>query len=505
MEANKIVEKFEGKTILITGATGFLAKILVEKILRVQPNIKTLFLLIRAPDVVSAEQRLRQEIVGTELFRVLREKLGENITSFLSSKIIPVPGDVSKENFGIGDAELIRKMYGEIDFIINSAATTRFDERYDDAMEINAYGAMHILNFAKKCIKLKLLLHVSTAYVHGTRSGVIVEKPFRMGETLEGSKISYLDLEAEKKLLLETKTRLQSRNIPKHDFISALRDLGIQRALLHGWPNTYSFTKAMGEMIFEKFKENVNVVIVRPPIITSTCREPFPGWMEGLRTLDSIFVSYAKRKIKFFLGDPASVLDVIPGDMVVNGILVAMAAHDTDKPGTENDDDDELANNIYHIGSSLRNPMSFKQLKWFMYHYLQKKPFTNNKGSPINVGKPATLSSMASFHRHISIRYLPFLKVLKVLNALLCNRYESSYTNAKRKINHSLRLAELYKPYLFFQGIYDDANAENLRTAMRSESDANAEMFDFDPTSIQWDEYFINTHFPGIVKYVLKK
>ncbi|XP_012838538.1 PREDICTED: fatty acyl-CoA reductase 1-like isoform X2 [Erythranthe guttata] len=458
MEANKIVEKFDGKTILITGATGFLAKILVEKILRVQPNIKTLFLLIRAPNVVSAEQRLHQEIVDTELFRVLRDKLGENITTFLSSKIIPVSGDVSKEKFGIGDAELIGKMYGEIDFIINSAATTRFDERYDDALDINAFGAMHILNFAKKCTKLKLLLHVSTAYVHGTRSGVIVEKPFRMGETLQGAKLTYLDLDAEKKLLQQTKTRLHSHNIPNDDFIQSLRDFGIQRAILHGWPNTYSFTKAMGEMVFEKFKENVNVVIVRPPIITSTCREPFPGWMEGLRTLDSIFVSYAKRKIKFFLGDPDSVLDVIPGDMVVNGILVAMAAHDTDKPG-----------------------------------------------NPINVGKPATLSSMASFHRHISIRYLPFLKVLKVLNALLCNRYESSYTNAKRKINHSLRLAELYKPYLFFRGIYDDANAENLRTAMKSESDANAEMFDFDPKSIQWEEYFINTHFPGIVKYVLKK
>ncbi|XP_020969353.1 fatty acyl-CoA reductase 2-like [Arachis ipaensis] len=43
MELGSILHFVEDKTILITGATGFLAKILVEKILRVQPNVKKLF------------------------------------------------------------------------------------------------------------------------------------------------------------------------------------------------------------------------------------------------------------------------------------------------------------------------------------------------------------------------------------------------------------------------------------------------------------------------------
>ena len=38
---------FAGKGILITGSTGFLAKALVEKILRVLPEAGTIFLLIR--------------------------------------------------------------------------------------------------------------------------------------------------------------------------------------------------------------------------------------------------------------------------------------------------------------------------------------------------------------------------------------------------------------------------------------------------------------------------
>lgn len=55
------------------------------------------------------------------------------------------------------------------------------------------------------------------------------------------------------------------------------------RAKLYGWPNTYVFTKAMGEMLVEQLKGNLSVVIIRPTIVTSTLKEPFPGWAEGVR------------------------------------------------------------------------------------------------------------------------------------------------------------------------------------------------------------------------------
>jgi len=55
------------------------------------------------------------------------------------------------------------------------------------------------------------------------------------------------------------------------------------RAKLHGWPNTYVFTKAMGEMLMGKYRENLPLVIIRPTMITSTIAEPFPGWIEGLK------------------------------------------------------------------------------------------------------------------------------------------------------------------------------------------------------------------------------
>lgn len=55
------------------------------------------------------------------------------------------------------------------------------------------------------------------------------------------------------------------------------------RANLYGWPNTYVFTKAMGEMTIGDLKNDLPLIIIRPTIVTSTYKEPFPGWVEGVR------------------------------------------------------------------------------------------------------------------------------------------------------------------------------------------------------------------------------
>ncbi|KAL0369545.1 UNVERIFIED_CONTAM: Fatty acyl-CoA reductase 3 [Sesamum angustifolium] len=293
----EIVQYFEDKTLFISGATGFLARMALEKILHVQPKVKKIFVLIRAKPEMSIQQRLQDEILNLELFRVVNEKFGRNALE----KVVPVAGDTSMENLGITNSEVREEIWRDVDIIISSAATTKFDERYDLALGINTLGALHVGNFARKCSKLKMLLHVSTAYVHGMRVGLIPEVPFHMGQTLPGAQIPCLDINTEKKIVEERLRQLHTLNSTPKQITSAMKDLGIERAKLHGWPNTYSFTKAMGEMmILEEMKgTDYKLVIIRPSIVTSTFREPFPGWIEGLRTIDALFAAYGKGKLTF--------------------------------------------------------------------------------------------------------------------------------------------------------------------------------------------------------------
>ncbi|KAL4592063.1 hypothetical protein LXL04_005043 [Taraxacum kok-saghyz] len=168
MESGRIIDVLDKKSILVTGATGFLAKasninvVFVEKILRVQPNVKKLYLLVRATDAKSALQRFNTEAVETDLFKVLKEKYNTNLQTFLSEKVILVPGDITCENLGMKDSFMKEQMWRDVEVVVNAAASTKFHERYDVALDINTCGAKFVLDFAKKCINVKLLLHVST-------------------------------------------------------------------------------------------------------------------------------------------------------------------------------------------------------------------------------------------------------------------------------------------------------------------------------------------------------
>lgn len=490
MELGSIVQFLENKAILVTGATGFLAKIFVEKVLRVQPNLKKLYLLVRAADAKSATYRLQNEILGKDLFKLLKEKWGSNLNSLISEKVTVVPGDISLEDLGLKDSVLREEMLNQIDAIINLAATTNFDERYDVALGINTFGAKHVMSFAKKCVRLKVLVHVSTAYVSGEKAGLILENPYRMGETLNGA--LGLDMEAEKKLAEEKVNELRANGSTEQEITLAMKDLGIERSRVYGWPNTYVFTKAMGEMIIGQMKENVSVVILRPTIVISTLKEPFSGWVEGIRTIDSLIVGYGKGRLTCFLGDLNSILDLIPADFVVNAMIVAMVAH-ANQPSDV----------IYQVGTSVSNPVRNEHLQELGYRYFSQKPWIDKEGKPVKVSKALVLGDMASFQRYMTIRYLLPLKGLEMVNVALCKYFEGTYINLNRKINFVMRLVELYKPYLFFKGIFDDMNTEKLRITLR-ETSAEADMFNFDPKAINWDDYFFNVHLPGIVKYVFK-
>lgn len=55
-----IAEYFAGKSIFITGATGYMGNVLVEKLLRSCPNLKKVYLLMRTKRGVNSESRLQK-------------------------------------------------------------------------------------------------------------------------------------------------------------------------------------------------------------------------------------------------------------------------------------------------------------------------------------------------------------------------------------------------------------------------------------------------------------
>lgn len=75
-------EFYSGKGIFITGATGYVGKILLEKILYEFPQIKKVFIVIRPKQDKSFAQRF-QEIFASPCFDRLKTKYTENFMDYI--------------------------------------------------------------------------------------------------------------------------------------------------------------------------------------------------------------------------------------------------------------------------------------------------------------------------------------------------------------------------------------------------------------------------------------
>ncbi|XVE96176.1 hypothetical protein REPUB_Repub02eG0199200 [Reevesia pubescens] len=231
-----------------------------------------------------------------KLFDCLQKAYGKSYESFMLSKLVPVVGNVCEHDLGL-ENDLAEVIMNDVNIIVNSAAATTFDERYDVSININTKGPYHLLGFAKKCDNLKLLLQVSTDST--------VKEEF-VSETPERCIIHGLNVENEMKLCLNFKQGLKDITVT-----AKMKELGMQRAKEFGWQNTYTFTKAMGEMIIDSMRGEIPVVILRPSIIESTYNDPFPGWIQGNRMMDPLILNYGKGHLTGFLLNPHIVVDVI--------------------------------------------------------------------------------------------------------------------------------------------------------------------------------------------------
>ena len=71
-------EFYKNKTVLLTGVTGFLGKVLLEKFLRAIPDVEKLFILIRGKKGSSVSERFKKEVIGSQCFERLRKIHGNN-------------------------------------------------------------------------------------------------------------------------------------------------------------------------------------------------------------------------------------------------------------------------------------------------------------------------------------------------------------------------------------------------------------------------------------------
>ena len=140
-----IIQSMEGMNVFITGATGFVGKVLLEKILRSIPSCGKLIILVRPRKGSTAAARVQKEIVQSEVFNRLRSERPD-CTEYILSKLHIVPGELTRPNMGLSDEDL-EFCKRNVNIVLHIAAITDFNQRIDKAMEMNTMGIRHIYTY----------------------------------------------------------------------------------------------------------------------------------------------------------------------------------------------------------------------------------------------------------------------------------------------------------------------------------------------------------------------
>lgn len=154
------------RTILFTGFPGFIGRRIVHALLAGDAETRVVCLV--QPKFL-AQARTEADRIATTLV------LG-------SGRLTTLPGDITEPSLGLANpAELA----GSVNELWHLAAIYDLAVAEDFARRVNLEGTRHVLAFCRSCTAFDRLVYFSTAYVAGTRTGVVREDELVYGQSFK--------------------------------------------------------------------------------------------------------------------------------------------------------------------------------------------------------------------------------------------------------------------------------------------------------------------------------
>ena len=502
--------------ILLIGVTGFIGKVWLVDLLESVPDIGKITLLIRRNRTTSAQRRFQKIIEESPAFDALHARHGRKLGAFLAEKVEVVEGDVSLPGLGLDEATQAR-LASSLDVIVSSAGLTDFNPDLRDALASNVDSTLYLVDFLKKC-RHAGLMHLSTCYVVGMRNGRVTED-LRTNYNPAGD--AAFDAEREIASLRETVRRVEERaespelakalrrqalgksgdpaTVPAAELDGVLKRnrsrwsrnrlvrIGLRRAQHLGWPNTYTFTKSLGESVLARAGAELPITIVRPSIVESSERSPFTGWNEGINTSGPL--SYLLgTNFRQLPSNERKCLDVIPVDMVSRGMTLIAAALIERRHAR-----------LYQLATSAINPVNMGR-SIELTGLAHRKHYRTQQGIEhwLKV-KFETIPVSKQRYERLSI---PMQKaVVSRINraATSLHMKKAPLAKTERDLIRAEKLIELYEPFILHnEQVFECENARLLSALLTSEERS---VFGFAPEAIDWWDYWINVHIPALRRW----
>ncbi|XP_062402811.1 fatty acyl-CoA reductase 1 isoform X2 [Sardina pilchardus] len=448
-----IPQFYEGKSVLITGATGFMGKVLLEKLLRSCPGVKVVYVLVRSKAGQAPHVRIA-DMVNCKLFDRLRDEQPD-----FAEKIVAVNSDLTLPELDLRKEDQ-ETLAANVNIVFHCAATIRFNEPLKDAVQLNVLATQKMVALAHRMKQLEVFIHVSTAYANCDRK--LIE------EVVYPPPVDY-------KKLVDTLEWMDDKLV------------GVMTPKLIGdRPNTYTYTKALAEYLVQQECGNLNVAIIRPSIVGASWMEPFPGWIDNFNGPSGIFIAAGKGILRTMRASNNAVADLVPVDVVINTTLAAAWYSGSQR---HNRPKSML---VYNCTTGGINPFHWGEVEYCVNTIFKTNPLEQALRRP-----------------NVNLRSNPFTNqywttVSHTLPALLYDGFLRLTGQKPRMMKTIKRLHKAMMVLEYFTSHSWVWNTDNVTMLMNQMSPEDKRLFNFDVRQLHWAEYMEN-YCMGTKKYVLNE
>ncbi len=489
--------------VLLTGGTGFVGQAILERLLSDHPETRV-SLLVRTKGSTSGLDRIRH-LLRKPVFKAWRERVGaDGVENAITTRLRVLEGGLDS----------VPELPDDLDVVIHSASSVSFDPPIDQAFETNVGGAVGLYEALLATGTDPHVVHVSTAYVGGLRKGIFPEAglthdvdwraEFEAAQAAR-SRVELASRQPEvlRRFIAEARAKhgkegplavSSNAEEARVAWVKAkLVDHGRTRAESLGWTDVYTLTKAFAERAAEQMWAGAGhrLSFVRPAIVESALRHPYPGWIDGFKVADPLIMAYGRGMLPEFPGVPDSVLDVIPVDFVVNVILLVAA-----NPAPAGDPQ------YFHVSSGASNPFPIHRMFTNLNMF-----FTANPVPTADRGSIAAADWRFPGGRRVerAVRFRTRLNDARESLAIRLpatdrtRRILAGVDEQRGNLESLQSLTDLYRHYIQSEIIFDDRKTKALQSRLvATQPAAVSGDVGFDVGDIQWEEYFQKVHFPAI-------
>jgi nucleoside-diphosphate-sugar epimerase len=289
-----------GATLLLTGATGFLGKVVLHDLLvrAEELGVERVYVVARPKRGIPADERVRS---------LWRSPALAGIDACLRERVTVIDADLAAETNGL-EASGIAALLSRVTHVVHCAASVEFDLPVRRAHAANVMAALWVQELAQRLPRVGSLVSVSTAYVT-PHAGDDVPIPEQLAPLPVAPEALHAALLAGAYDAPASEARLLAES---------------------GHPNTYTLTKALAEHLLVA-RARTPLSILRPSIIGGSLRRPLPGWTDSPAAFAQFVVMVGTGRMRAVIADPRTRLDLVPVDAVADRIL--QAAFDPPRAG----------------------------------------------------------------------------------------------------------------------------------------------------------------------------